>query len=103
MPGELPQSTGGGAPGLPIPRASGVAGRKKAAVLLVSLGPDRAAEVFKHLRDEEIEALSLEMAKLQRGDPLTTATVLEELAATVEAFDSLMAGGVDYAREVLEK
>jgi flagellar motor switch protein FliG len=78
-------------------------GRKKAAVLLVSLGPDRAAEVFKHLRDEEIESLSLEMAKLQRVDPLTTATVLEELAATVEAFDSLMSGGVDYAREVLER
>src|SRR5947209_3188262 len=78
-------------------------GRKKAAVLLVSLGPDRAAEVFRHLRDEEIESLSLEMAKLQRVDPLTTATVLEELAATVEAFDSLMSGGVDYAREVLER
>jgi flagellar motor switch protein FliG len=78
-------------------------GRKKAAVLLVSLGPDRAAEVFKHLRDEEIETLSLEMAKLQRVDPLTTATVLEELAATVMAYDSLMSGGVDYAREVLER
>jgi len=80
-----------------------IKGRKKAAVLLVSLGPDRAAEVFKHLRDEEIETLSLEMAKLQRVDPLTQATVLEELAATVEAYDSLLAGGVDYAREVLER
>ncbi|MGB8879558.1 MAG: flagellar motor switch protein FliG [Solirubrobacteraceae bacterium] len=78
-------------------------GRKKAAVLLVSLGPDKAAEVFKHLRDEEIESLSLEMAKLQRVDPLTTGAVLEEFAATVEAFDSLMSGGVDYAREVLER
>ena len=78
-------------------------GRKKAAVLLVSLGPDKAAEVFKHLRDEEIESLSLEMAKLQRVDPLTTGAVLEEFAATVEAFDSLMSGGVDYARAVLER
>jgi flagellar motor switch protein FliG len=97
------------APAAPAPAAAPaikrpqLAGRKKAAVLLVSLGPDRAAEVFKHLRDEEIESLSLEMAKLQRVDPLTTATVLEELAATVEAFDSLMSGGVDYAREVLER
>ena len=90
----------GGAPAVKRPQ---LAGRKKAAVLLVSLGPDRAAEVFKHLRDDEIESLSLEMAKLQRVDPLTTATVLEELAATVEAYDSLMAGGVDYAREVLER
>jgi flagellar motor switch protein FliG len=90
-------------PGLPAVKRPQLHGRKKAAVLLVSLGPDRAAEVFKHLRDEEIESLSLEMAKLQRVDPLTTATVLEELAATVEAFDSLMSGGVDYAREVLER
>ncbi|HSC03459.1 MAG TPA: flagellar motor switch protein FliG [Solirubrobacteraceae bacterium] len=88
--------------GPPIKRPQ-LAGRKKAAVLLVSLGPDKAAEVFKHLRDEEIESLSLEMAKLQRVDPLTTVTVLEELAATVEAYDSLMSGGVDYAREVLER
>jgi flagellar motor switch protein FliG len=108
MPAELEQlaPNAPAAPGQP----AGIAvkrpqlpGRKKAAVLLVSLGPDRAAEVFKHLRDEEIESLSLEMAKLQRIDPLTTATVLEELAATVEAFDSLMSGGVDYAREVLER
>ncbi|HJS94651.1 MAG TPA: flagellar motor switch protein FliG [Solirubrobacteraceae bacterium] len=94
-----PAGTAGG----PTVKRPALPGRKKAAVLLVSLGPDRAAEVFKHLRDEEIESLSLEMAKLQRVDPLTTATVLEELAATVEAFDSLMAGGVDYAREVLER
>ena len=59
--------------------------------------------MFKHLRDEEIESLSLEMAKLQRIDPLTTGRVLEEFAATVEAYDSLMSGGVDYAREVLER
>jgi flagellar motor switch protein FliG len=87
----------------PAKRKLEIKGRKKAAVLLVSLGPDRAAEVFKHLRDDEIETLSLEMAKLQRVDPITIATVLEELAATVEAYDSLLSGGVDYAREVLER
>jgi flagellar motor switch protein FliG len=87
----------------PARRGAQLQGRKKAAVLLVSLGPERAAEVFKHLRDEEIESLSLEMAKLQRVDPVTTGAVLEEFAATIEAFDSLMSGGVDYAREVLER
>jgi flagellar motor switch protein FliG len=91
------------APAAPKQRRVDIKGRKKAAVLLVSLGPDKAAEVFKHLRDEEIESLSLEMAKLQRVDPATTGSVLEEFAATIEAFDSLMSGGVDYAREVLER
>ena len=82
---------------------SNVPGRKKAAVLLVSLGKERAADVFRHLRDEEIETLSLEMAKLQRVEPSTTESVLEEMVATVEAYDSLAAGGVEYAREVLER
>jgi flagellar motor switch protein FliG len=97
-------------PALPAPSAQATAaamrtvkGRKKAAVLLVSLGTDKAAEIFKHLRDEEIEGLSLEMAKLQRVDPNVEDRVLEELAATVEAYDSLVTGGVDYAREVLER
>jgi flagellar motor switch protein FliG len=86
-----------------IPARSTVPGRKKAAVLLVSLGKERAADVFRHLRDEEIESLSLEMAKLQRLEPATTESVLEEMVATVEAYDSLAAGGVEYAREVLER
>jgi flagellar motor switch protein FliG len=78
-------------------------GRKKAAVLLVALGPDRASEVFKHLHYDEIESLSLEMAKMQQIEPGVTGRVLEELAATVQAYESLAAGGVDYARDVLER
>jgi len=84
-------------------REQQIKGRKKAAVLLVALGPDRASEVFKHLHFDEIESLSLEMAKLQQIDPTVTNHVLEEMAATVAAYDSLSAGGVDYAREVLER
>ena len=78
-------------------------GRRKAAVLLVALGSDHAAEVFKHLRDEEIESLSLEMAKLYNIEPEITATVLDEFAATITAYDSFVSGGVDYARDVLER
>jgi flagellar motor switch protein FliG len=80
-----------------------VHGRKKAAMLLVALGPDRASEIFKHLHYEEIESLSLEMAKMQHIEPTMTTKIMEELAATVTAYDSIAAGGVDYAREVLEK
>jgi flagellar motor switch protein FliG len=80
-----------------------VKGRKKAAVLLVSLGPERASEVFKHLHFDEIETLSLEMAKMQHLDPSVATHVMEEMAATVAAYDSLAAGGVDYARDVLER
>jgi flagellar motor switch protein FliG len=78
-------------------------GNLKAAILLVTLGSERAAEVFARLRDEEIESLSLEMAKLQYLEPGMADSVIEELAATVEAYDSFNAGGVEYAREVLER
>ncbi|MGO9959939.1 MAG: flagellar motor switch protein FliG [Solirubrobacteraceae bacterium] len=94
-----PHAAGGGAQ---LSLAS-IRGRKKAAVLLVTLGSERAAAVFSCLRDDEIEALSLEMAKLQWLEPGMADAVLGELAATVEAFDSLSAGGVEYAKEVLER
>ncbi|MCW2953334.1 MAG: flagellar motor switch protein FliG [Conexibacter sp.] len=80
-----------------------VRGRQKCAVLLVALGPEKAASIFQHLRDDEIESLSLEMAKLNQIDHEVAGTIFEELAATVQAYDSLAAGGVDYAREVLER
>ncbi|MFZ1996207.1 MAG: flagellar motor switch protein FliG [Solirubrobacteraceae bacterium] len=80
-----------------------IRGREKAAVLLVSIGTERAAHVFERLKDDEIEALSLEMAKLQFLEPGIADGVLSEMAATVMAYDSLNAGGVDYAREVLER
>jgi flagellar motor switch protein FliG len=80
-----------------------IKGRQKAAVLLVSIGTERAARVFERLRDEEIETLSLEMAKLQFLEPGVSDGVIGEMAATVAAYDSLNAGGVEYAREVLER
>src|SRR5947209_3692180 len=80
-----------------------VKGRQKAAVLLISIGTERAAQVFERLRDDEIEALSLEMAKLHFLEPGVADAVLNELAAIVLAYDSLSAGGVEYAREVLER
>ena len=78
-------------------------GRQKAAVLLVSLGPQRAAEVFKHLKEDEIETLSLEMAKTRQVPMDTSEAVWNELVETVMAEAYVAEGGVDYAREVLER
>jgi len=76
-------------------------GRRKAAALLVALGTARAAKIFKHLRDEEIEAVAIEMARLTNVDPGASQAIFEEVAATVQAREQVAAGGVDYAREVL--
>jgi flagellar motor switch protein FliG len=84
----------------PLPQ---LGGRQKAATLLVSLGPEAAAEVLQHLPNEEIEALSLEMAKIRQVDPEASAAVLNEFVATSDALDLFAEGGVDFAREVLER
>jgi flagellar motor switch protein FliG len=89
--------------GAAVARVSGATGKRKAAVLLVTLGSDKAAQIFKHLREDEIESLSLEMAKLHNVGPEFTDAVLEEFSATVTAYDSFVSGGVDYARDVLER
>jgi flagellar motor switch protein FliG len=89
---------------LPQHTVARLAGRRKAAVLMAALGPERAAEVIKHLRDEEIESLSLEMAKLGAIEEHTTEAILGELAATAGA-DGIgdVTGGIDFARDVLER
>jgi flagellar motor switch protein FliG len=78
-------------------------GRQKAAILLVSLGPERAAQVFGHLKEDEIEALSLDMAKLKQVPATISKDVIDEVVETCVAQAYLAEGGVDYAREVLER
>ena len=86
------------------PQAAGtLSGRQKAAVLLVSLGPERAAELLGHLHEEEIEALTLEMAKMRQVGAETTEAVMTEVVETTSAIDYVGHGGFDYARDVLEK
>ncbi|HEY3760033.1 MAG TPA: flagellar motor switch protein FliG [Solirubrobacteraceae bacterium] len=89
---------------LPVRTAVRVAGRRKAAVLMAALGPERAAEIIQHLREEEIEGLSLEMAKMGAVEEETTEAILGELAdaARAEGIGDV-AGGIEFAREVLER
>jgi flagellar motor switch protein FliG len=90
--------------GKPVPSLTAkMSGRQKAAILLVTLGPERAAELFGHMRDDEIEALTLEMAKLRNVDAEVTEAVLIEAMETSNAMGFIGAGGFEYAREVLEK
>ena len=78
-------------------------GRKKSAVLLVSLGPEKAAEIFRHLRDDEIEELSLEMAKLREVPADAVDIVYEEVMENAAAYSYFAEGGVAYAKDVLER
>jgi len=78
-------------------------GKQKAAIFLITLGPDVAAEIFKHLREDEIETLTFEMAKLDKITPEDKEAVLLEFNELMMAQEFITTGGIDYAREVLEK
>jgi flagellar motor switch protein FliG len=80
-----------------------VTGRQRAAILMVALGPELAAHVYRHLKEDEIERLTLQVANLRRVPPEVTGRVIEEVEQMLTATEFLQAGGIDYARDVLTK
>jgi len=78
-------------------------GREKAAMLLITLGPEKSAEIFKHLKEEEIEQLTLEIANIRTVTPEEKEKVLEEFYQICLAQEYIAEGGIDYAKEILEK
>lgn len=78
-------------------------GRRKAAILLVSLGSEGAAEVFRHLPDDSIEKLTIEMARTRDVPPDEAEKVHREAIESAYARGYIAAGGISYARDVLEK
>jgi len=77
-------------------------GKEKAAILLISLGPEASAQVYKHLSDEEIEELTLQIASLSKIEPEIRERVLNEFDGMMQAQEYIEQGGISYAREVLE-
>ena len=85
-------------------RVSGeISGIQKAAILLISLGPERSANIFKHLKEEEIETLTLEIANTRSVSPATKDQVLDEFYEICLAQQYIAEGGIAYAKELLEK
>jgi flagellar motor switch protein FliG len=80
----------------------GLTGRQKAAIFLIALGSQRAADVLKHLTEREVEALSAEMANMWRVNTETTQAVIADLSDQFQSRAAFALGGPEYAREVLE-
>ena len=100
---QLPQ---GSVPALPAGTERGEAepihGARKAAVLMAALGSERAANVIGRMREDEIESLSTEMARLEAVGAETTDSVFHEMAAAGLA-GAGASGGIDFARDVVER
>lgn len=80
-----------------------LSGKEKVAVFLISIGPEVSAEVLKHMKEEEIEEVSFELARADLVDPETRDMILMEFQELMMAQDFIISGGIDYARDVLEK
>ncbi len=80
-----------------------VSGRQKAAIFLVTLGPELSAKVFKHLNEEQIEQLTLEIAAARKISPELRDRVVTEFQDMCIAHEYLTQGGIDYAKDVLER
>ncbi|MGN7398836.1 flagellar motor switch protein FliG [Cytobacillus praedii] len=78
-------------------------GKQKAAILLISLGPEVASSVYKHLSEEEIEKLTLEISGVRKVESQAKEEILEEFHNIALAQDYISQGGIGYAKTVLEK
>lgn len=78
-------------------------GVQKAAILLITLGPDKASNVFKHLKEDEIEQLTLEIANTRSVSQSLKEEVLDEFYEVCLAQQYIAEGGIGYAKDLLEK
>lgn len=83
--------------------AQTLTGVQKAAILMISLGPDKSAQVVQHLADAEIEQLTLEMANVRKISSDQRDLVVDEFHQMCVANDYIAQGGIEYARDVLER
>ena len=84
------------------PRPVELTNRQKAAILLVALGPDASGMLYRHLPAEDVEQLTLEVAKIGRIAPETRELVVNEYKEMCLAQDYITEGGLAYAREALQ-
>jgi len=96
-------SPGGGSGGAKKKGTKEYSGRQKSAIFLVSIGSELSSEIFKYLREDEIETLTFEIARLETIDSEQKDTILQEFQELMMANQFISTGGIDYARELLEK
>ncbi|MGI6175464.1 MAG: flagellar motor switch protein FliG [Christensenellales bacterium] len=77
--------------------------KEKAAVLMISLGKDHAAKLYRYLTDDEVEQLTLAITGMRRVDSEARDHVVNEFYEVCMAQKFISEGGIDYARDILDK
>lgn len=78
-------------------------GKKKAAILLLALGAEMSSHILKQFSEEEIEGVTMEIANMSRVDKEVRDEIMEEFLLLGQAQQFMLEGGVDYAKDLLEK
>lgn len=77
--------------------------REKAAIFLIVMGKEASAKIFKQMNEDEIEELALEISNIRKIDPNIQSEVMREFNEAYMAQNYMMEGGIEYAREILNK
>ena len=86
-----------------LSKKTNLTGRQKAAIFLIAVGSEVSTEIFKHLREDEIEQITFEIARLDKITPEDKEKVLVEFNELMMAQGFITNGGIDFARSLLEK
>jgi len=78
-------------------------GKQKAAIFLLTVGPDVASDIMKRLSEAEVDTLTYEIARLDKIRPEDKEKVLQEFQELMMAQEFISRGGIDQARAILEK
>jgi flagellar motor switch protein FliG len=85
-----------------VKKTQELSNRQKAAIMLMCLGPDRSGKVVRHLEEEHVDQLTLELARLDKITPEQRDAVIQEFYDSAIAQEFIAEGGIVQARQVLE-
>ena len=80
-----------------------VSGVKKAAILMISLGPEASSEIMKSLPDRYIQQVSYEIANIDYVKPEEREEIMTEFLDMYQAREYISEGGIEYAKDLLNK
>ena len=81
----------------------GLTGMQRIAALLIAVGPDASTQILKHLPEESIEQISLELFRMRQVSSRVTDAVLEDIYDTLITADYAETGGVEFAQELMKR
>jgi len=86
-----------------LARQKTLSGLEKAAIFLITVGPELSSLVLKQLSQEDIERITYQIANTTAVDPGTQQQIIDEFLQLNDAQQFMLQGGLKYAREILEK